>query len=66
VRKSILGTLATSAMVALGSIGSKTPAAGDPAPPFEAPSTAGQIRLTDFKGKKHVVLAFYFADFTPG
>lgn len=66
MRKSILGTLATSAMVALGSIGTKTPAAGDPAPPFEAPSTVGQIRLTDFQGKKHVVLAFYFADFTPG
>ncbi len=66
MRKSILGTLATSAMVALGSIGTKTPAAGDPAPPFEAPSTAGQIRLADFQGKKHVVLAFYFADFTPG
>lgn len=66
MRKSILGTLATSAMVALGSIGAKARAVGDPAPPFEAPSTAGGIRLTDYRGKKHVVLAFYFADFTPG
>jgi peroxiredoxin Q/BCP len=42
------------------------PKAGDPAPLFEAPSTAGTIRLADFRGKKPVVLAFYFADFTPG
>ena len=38
---------------------------GDKAPFFEAPSTQGTIRLADYQGKKHVVLAFYFADFTP-
>ena len=38
---------------------------GDRAPLFEAPSTQGTIRLADYQGKKHVVLAFYFADFTP-
>ena len=38
---------------------------GDKAPLFEADSTQGIIRLADFKGKKHVVLAFYFKDFTP-
>lgn len=42
------------------------PQAGDPAPLFEAPSTHGTIRLADFRGRKPVVLAFYFADFTPG
>ena len=38
---------------------------GDKAPFFEAASTQGIIRLADFSGKKHVVLAFYFKDFTP-
>ena len=38
---------------------------GDKAPLFEAASTQGMIRLADFSGKKHVVLAFYFKDFTP-
>lgn len=66
MRKTIIGTLATSALVALGSIGTRPPQVGDPAPDFEAPSTAGTIRLSGYKGKKHLVLAFYFADFTPG
>lgn len=39
--------------------------AGDRAPLFEGASTQGQVRLQDFLGKKHVVLAFYFGDFTP-
>jgi len=42
------------------------PKAGDPAPLFEAPSTTGMIRLADFRGRKAVVLAFYYADFTSG
>jgi peroxiredoxin Q/BCP len=43
-----------------------SPQAGDPAPLFEAPSTAGTMRLADFQGRKPVVLAFYYADFTSG
>ena len=39
---------------------------GEKAPSFEASSTQGTIRLSDFQGKKHVVLAFYIKDFTPG
>jgi peroxiredoxin Q/BCP len=39
---------------------------GDKAPEFEAESTAGTIRLSDYAGKKHVVLAFYYKDFTSG
>ncbi len=38
---------------------------GDPAPLFEANSTQGPIRLADYQGKQNVVLAFYYADFTP-
>ena len=40
---------------------------GKPAPDFSLPSTEGkEIRLSDFKGKKHVVLYFYPKDNTPG
>ena len=39
---------------------------GDKAPSFEAPSTQGMVRLSDFQRKKHVVRAFYIKDFTPG
>ena len=38
---------------------------GDKAPTFSAVSTAGDIALTDYAGKQHVVLALYFAVFTP-
>ena len=36
------------------------------APTFEAQSTAGTIRLAAYHGKKNVLLAFYFKDFTGG
>jgi hypothetical protein len=40
---------------------------GDAAPDFTLPSTAGgQVKLSDFKGKKNVVLAFFPAAFTGG
>jgi peroxiredoxin len=40
---------------------------GDTAPDFTLPSTAGKpVKLSDFKGKKNVVLAFYPAAFTGG
>ncbi|MCI0422049.1 MAG: peroxiredoxin [Acidobacteria bacterium] len=40
---------------------------GDLAPDFTLPSTAGQpVKLSDFRGKKNVVLAFYPAAFTGG
>ncbi len=38
---------------------------GDEAPDFEAPSTHGNVILSEFEGKKHVVLALYYADFSP-
>ena len=38
---------------------------GDKAPGFEAPSTHGNVILDEFKGKQKVVLAIYYADFTP-
>jgi len=40
---------------------------GDPAPDFTLPDTHGQqVKLSDFRGKKQVVLAFYVLAFTGG
>ena len=40
---------------------------GDPAPDFELNDQNGaQVKLSDFLGKKSVVLAFYIKAFTPG
>ena len=40
---------------------------GDTAPDFTLPSTAGKpVHLSDFQGKKNVVLAFYVLAFTGG
>ncbi len=39
---------------------------GDKAPDFELPSTmGGKIRLSDFAGKKNVILEFHVLDFAP-
>lgn len=38
---------------------------GDKAPHFVAESSQGKISLQSYLGQKHVVLAFYYADFTP-
>lgn len=42
---------------------------GEMAPDFEVPAVVGdkrqKVKLSDFKGKKHVVLAFYPLDWTP-
>lgn len=41
-------------------------AQGEMAPDFEATSSAGErVRLSEFRGKKNVVLFFYPGDFTP-
>jgi peroxiredoxin len=52
-------------MVAFSSIGARSLEADKKAPVFEVPSTHGLAKLTDYFGKKHVVLAFYYADFSP-
>jgi cytochrome oxidase Cu insertion factor (SCO1/SenC/PrrC family) len=40
---------------------------GDPAPDFRLKSTTGKpIALSDYRGKKVVVVQFYVLDFTPG
>ena len=45
----------------------KTLKVGDPAPDFELPDqNAKTVHLSEFKGKKNVVLAFYVLAFTGG
>ena len=44
-------------------------AVGEAAPDFDLPACTGEqrhrVKLSDFRGKKHVVLAFYVLAFTP-
>ncbi|NIQ98528.1 MAG: redoxin domain-containing protein [Desulfuromonadales bacterium] len=54
----LIGTLLASQAVALE--------VGDRAPDFTAPSTHGEIALSSILDRGPVVLALYFADFTPG
>jgi peroxiredoxin Q/BCP len=45
----------------------KQPDVGDKAPDFALISQSNEtVRLSDFAGKKNVVLYFYPKDFTPG
>ena len=39
---------------------------GDVAPEFKLPSTDGDVSLSEYKGKKTVVLSFHVFDFTAG
>lgn len=43
----------------------RMPGLNEEAPDFEATSTFGPIRLSDYRGKKWVVLFSHPADFTP-
>jgi peroxiredoxin len=42
---------------------------GDMAPDFDLPAVTGdqkfRVKLSDFRGKKHVVVAFHPLDWTP-
>ncbi|TMC63281.1 MAG: redoxin domain-containing protein [Chloroflexota bacterium] len=44
------------------------PGVGDQAPDFNLPGTpdGDQVSLASFRGSKHVLLAFYVFDFSPG
>ena len=52
--------------VLLGTTVARAVEIGDLAPDFTLPSTTGQpMSLSQFKGKKHVLLQFYTMDFNP-
>lgn len=61
--------LAVSVIVTLALLGPGHAGAidvGQPAPDFKLPSTFGtDIALSDFRGKKWVLIEFYGADFAP-
>jgi hypothetical protein len=69
-----IANAASSSGGAQAGAGSQPPAApqtqlkvGDPAPDFVLTDTEGQtVRLSDYRGKKNVVLAFYVLAFTGG
>jgi hypothetical protein len=64
------GALALASVGALALFGAARTAvaveAGQPAPDFKLPATTGSdIALSDYRGKKWVLLEFYGADFAP-
>jgi len=63
--KKLARGLITAAWVAASAVGAQALEVGTSVPLFTATSTQGEIRLGDLLGKQHLVLAFYYADFTP-
>ena len=67
---SVLANLLRAMLLAIFLFGSAGPVAaievGEPAPEFTMPSTmGGNVSLSDYRGKKWVLLEFYGADFAP-
>ena len=64
--QSLLRRLLPMALVLAFPMGSAAVEVGGNAPDFELPSTTGgKIRLSDFAGKKNVILEFHVLDFAP-
>ncbi len=62
----LLGTVLGMSSVAISSRPARAVEVGEPAPDFRLPGTTGaDISLSDFRGKKFVLLEFYSADFAP-
>ena len=73
MQRSLLRCLALLAVVSVVALAQQKPPVkthlkvGDPAPDFTLRATDGQTyKLSDFKGKKNVVLAIYVLAFTGG
>lgn len=67
----LIMTVAALAMTAFSQAAPKPPSThlkvGDAAPDFALTDTGGKaVKLSDFRGKKNVVLAFYVLAFTGG
>ena len=63
-----VGAIAFLALAVItGAVAAGPPRVGQPAPGFVLKDQNGRdVRLSDFRGKKSVVLAFYIRAFTPG
>jgi hypothetical protein len=62
----LLATVLGLTLVAGGPGPARAVEVGEPAPAFTlASTTGGDISLSDFRGKKWVLLEFYSADFAP-
>lgn len=57
--------LMTAAWVAASALGAQALEIGQSVPLFSAESTSGPIVMSELLGERHIVLAFYYADFTP-
>jgi len=67
MRAGIQIALLLTAVLALGRMGKASLKPGDVAPDFTLPDQNGAaVRLSEFRGKKTVVLAFYIKVFTSG
>jgi len=67
LRFMLLASLGAAALVAQFNPPKTNLKVGDMAPDFTLPSTAGEkVKLSDFRGKKNVILAFFPAAFTGG
>lgn len=63
--KKLIKGFITAAWIAFSAIGAQALEVGQSVPLFTGESTQGTIHLGEIIGEKHLVLAFYFADFTP-
>ena len=63
--KKLARGLITAVGVAVSAIGAQALEVGQSIPLFSAESTWGPIVISELLGRKHLVLAFYYADFTP-
>jgi hypothetical protein len=62
----LLGAAVAVSSVVIGARPAGAVEVGQPAPTFTLPSTlGGDVSLSDFRGKKWVLLEFYGADFAP-
>lgn len=72
--KKLLLSIAIGVLLSVGVLGQTVPAppattlkVGDIAPDFSLPDTTGKtVKLSDFRGKSNIVLAFYVLAFTGG
>ena len=61
-----IGVLLVLAVAIAQEVGRPPPGVGELAPDFTLRSTSGEeISLSEFRGKKHVLLEFYGVDFAP-